>query len=244
MSRLILLFTLFTFCQFSGCNFDCGIDSSSKSIGSCRDLTSNLKKTQIAGFGACGTVTNSRLIEITCSKNSGTNGACTNRSNGSGYFVVLAPNNSNGKFIDTNFSTAQGNGPITDCNSLWNAINSSPGLGPSDLVGIYHGDPANNDFVTCTDTGGCKATPTNCFSGFDYINAQASGVTASIPNGNYLACAFIDSPYLDGSAPQGIPPISASPAGIISSSASNAFTSITVVNPTTAAIAFDQWVDY
>jgi len=242
MFRLILLLGLVTFLEFSSCNFDCGLDSSSNQ--GCRDLSSSLKKTQISGFGACGSAAKSRKLEISCAKNSGSNGACTSRSNGSGYFVVLAPNNAQGNFSDTNYSINQGNGVIGDCNTLWNAINAPAGLGPSDLVGVYVGNPSSSDAVTCTDTGGCHVISTNCFSTFDYVNAQPSGVTASIPNGDYLACAFIDSPYTDGSGAQHVPPLTGLPAGLIANVAPNAFASIALRNPTTTPLLFNTWVDY
>ncbi len=244
MYRFIFVILIVLSLPLSSCNFDCGVDDSTHGFTSCRDLSSSLKKTQISGFGACGAAANSRKLEISCSANSGSNAACTARSNGSGYFVVLVPNNSSGKFIDSNYSTNLGNGPITNCSTLWNAMNAPDGFGVNDIKGIYHGDPLNTDSVTCSNTSGCHVVSPNCFSGWDPINAAPSGVTASITNGNYLACAFIDSPYVDATPAQGAPPLTGLPAGLIASSAPSDFISVQLKNPTTSPIQFSSWVNY
>lgn len=244
MSRLLLLLILLVVLPMSSCDFDCGVDGTSNSISSCRSLNSALKKSQIAGFGACGSVVNTRKLKISCTSTSGSNATCTSRSNNSGYYAVIVPNNNRGNFIDSTYSTARGNGPITGCEMLWNALNSSADSRPSDIVGVYQGDSTTGDFVTCTDATGCKVTSPNCFSGWDSTNGVPSGTAASIANGVYLGCAFIDSPYTDGTVPQGIPPLIGLPAGLISSAPPDAFNSIEFKNPITNPILFNNWVDF
>ena len=243
MHRILVVF-LIAALTLSSCNFDCGIDDVSNGFAYCRNVKTSLTKTQIAGFGACGAATNSRKIEISCSANSGTHSACTSRSDRSGYFVVLVPNSSNGQFVDSNYSTTLGHGPIKNCETLWGAMSAPSGSGVSDVTAVYHGDPTTSDSVTCSDTNGCHVVSANCFSGWDSHIGQASGLTASIENGNFLACAFIDSPYLDATPSQGTPPLTGLPAGLIASSAPSTFSSVQLKNPTTAPIQMNTWVDY
>ena len=240
--RLAQVLFLLVF-SLSSCVYDCGYDSGD-SAGSCRSLASSLRKTQIAGFGSCSSATNSRKIEIVCAADSGTNGTCTSRSDGSAYVAVFVPNNSQGNFRDSNYRDGTGSDIIGDCNSLWNAMISPNGTGPADIAGVYYGSPDSGDYVTCTDSAGCRATSNNCLSGWDYVSGGPTGVTASLANGSYLACLFIDSPWANGVAAQGVPPFANLPAGLIATSTPYTFTGINLKSPTTTAVKFDTWVDY
>ena len=226
----------------TSCTLNCGFDPSH--FGSCRQLNQNVQTVQVGGFGACDGSANSRKVKISCSNNSGSQAACTSRSDGSGFFSVLVPNNANGQFIDSNYSSKLGYGPIRDCQSLWTALNQNVDHRPSDIAAIYRGDPARGDKLVCTDAGGCSAVSTDCYAAWDQNLGGAGTNTASLINGKYLACTFIDSPYLDGSGPQGAPPLMGNPAALVASSPPDQFSGITLKNPRTSPILFDQWRDY
>jgi hypothetical protein len=238
----LFLFILTVSGPVTSCSLNCGFDS--HHLGQCRPLTSDLKSVQIGGFGTCSSAAKSRSLQIACAANSGSSAACTSRSDKSGYFVVLVPDNAGGNFYDSNYSKNGGNGPIGDCQTLWNALNLPEANRPTDISGIYHGDPVQNDFVSCDDTKGCTAVSTNCLSSWDPAIRIPTGQAATIENGKYLACGFIDSPYVDGTAAQGAPPLTGLPAGLIATSFPNAFMSIVVKNPATRPILFDHWVDF
>lgn len=240
----IILTAIMMIAQFASCNFECGLDGYSSGFGGCRSVAASLKAVQISGFGACGAASNSRKLKISCDPSSGSNQTCKSRSNGSGYFAVLVPDNNHGSFIDKNYSTVLGKGPIADCNTLWSAMNAPDGAGPSDIAGVYHGDPSAGDSVTCTDSQGCRVTSANCFSAWDPVSGSPTGTTASISNGSYLICSFIDSPYSDTTLAQGAPPLMGLPAALISSSTPDNFSSVVLKNPTTTPILLNNWVDY
>jgi len=139
---------------------------------------------------------------------------------------------------------ALGNGPILNCNQLWTALSGLDGSRPTDILSFYQGNPASGDRVTCSDAGGCAVTSANCFSSWDSVAQAPAGKTASIANGTYLACIFIDSPYADATPAAGAPPAPGLPAGLIAASPSTSFSVITLTNPTTTPLAFTSWVDY
>lgn len=233
----------FIACVTSSCSDLCGLDWRGGGVGRCRVQKFSFKSTILSGFASCAGVVNSRSIQVSCSANSGSNNTCTARSNQSGYFVVVVPNNSNGAFVDTNYSIVQGNGAIQDCNTLWQALNAPNSGRPSDIVAIYHADPTLGDWLTC-NASGCSGTSANCFSGWDPVNEVPSGIAASVANGTYLACAFIDSPWTDGTSPQGVPPTPGLPAGLVANSIAGLFGSITFSSPSATPVLLNNWVDY
>ena len=188
-----------------------------------RQLGLSFSKVRNNPSAACAGVPNSRQIQVNCGPGSGTNGYCKVISDSAPIYFVLVPNNSSGAFLDTNA------GLLSNCTDLWNSI-AGVTLPPSDVVGAFISGSASIESVSCTDVGGCIATPTSCVSAWDPTTYTPKTTAASIPNGSYLACGFIDTPAL-GSPPQ---------AGLAAISGSTSFAPVMV----SGTITLNSWVDY
>ena len=212
MNKTLLTFLcvcLFFFLNCSGTNRPLGIS-----------FSKIRKQTQPP---VCSGVINARKLQIQCSADSGSNGNCKAISSGAPLYFILVPNNSNDAFLDGNA------GLLSNCSDLWNSI-AGITPPPTDVIGAFISGVSASDSVNCSDGGGCTASPTECLSGWDPTLFTPSALAASITSGNYLACAFIDTPSL-GPPPQ---------LGLASISNATTFAKITV----SGTILLNSWVDY
>lgn len=235
MTKKWIPFVLLILNTTTSCTNSCGHGIEALwSGGRCGDLGVQFRSKHV-GIASCQGIPSTRQIDIQCTKSgSGSNGLCSSSAgaDGSGYYVILMPDDGSGVFHDSTV------GAIPDCATLWTIMNGDSL--PSDLVGIYYSDTAAGDALNCpvSDTG-CSHLSNNCVSTWDLATGGGTSQPAILTAGrSLLACAFLDTPLPGNTPAAGPPPTSGS--GVLALAPANQMAKVSVGTN----IVLSNWVDY